>query len=136
MTMPRQHARVVMVNRFLSVGLFAACSAAAGQAPSHNLPSKGSTLQSLYDAPRQSQKAGDLSHAEINYRVFLAEAIDELASSHAQIGDYARAEALFDEALRLDPDAPALERDYATAALGAGDLKCAETLARGLLNDF
>jgi predicted Zn-dependent protease len=43
---------------------------------------------------------------------------------------------LFDEALTLNPGSPSLQRDYAATALEAGDLKHAETLARGLLNDY
>ena len=133
--MPRQHATLTMARRFPSV-LLLLCSAAAAQAPANDLPSKNSTLQGLYEAAEQSQKAGDLSQAAESYRGFLAEALGELANSHAQIGDYGRAAALFDEALILNPGSPSLQRDYAATSLEAGDLKHAEALARGLLNDY
>ncbi len=112
------------------------CSAISAQAPPNDSQSKGSTLQSLYAAAQRSQQTGDLIQAAQNYRAFLAEALGELANSHAQIGDYGRADALFDEALILNPGAPSLQRDYAATALEAGDLKHAETLSRGILNDY
>jgi tetratricopeptide (TPR) repeat protein len=130
-----QHATQTMVRRFLS-SILLLSSAIAAQAPANDLQSRDSTLQSLYEAAQGSQKTGDLSRAAESYRAFLAEALGELANSHAQIGDYGRASALFDEALILNPGSPSLQRDYAATALEAGDLKHAETLARGLLNDY
>jgi tetratricopeptide (TPR) repeat protein len=124
-----------MVRRLLS-SILLLSSAVAAQAPANDLQSKSSTLPSLYEAAQQFQKTGDMRHAAENYRGFLAEALGELANSHAQIGDYGRASALFDEALILNPGAPSLQRDYAVTALEAGDLKHAETLARGLLSDY
>jgi tetratricopeptide (TPR) repeat protein len=132
--MLRLHGRLVMIKRFLSGILLVLCTAAAAQTPVTDPQLKGSSLQSLYEAAQQSQKTGDLSKAAGNYRTFLAEALGELANSHAQIGDYVRAAALFDEALALNPGSQSLERDYAVTELEAGDLKRAETLARGLLN--
>jgi tetratricopeptide (TPR) repeat protein len=111
------------------------CSAAAAQVPANDLQSNSSSLQSLYEAAQRSQKAGDLSQAAGNYDAFLAQALGEVANSHAQIGDYGRADALFDEALVLSSGSQALERDYAATAFEAGDVKKAETLARELLKD-
>jgi len=133
---PRQHAGFAMVKGLLSLIVLLLCSAAAAQSPANSSQSNGSTLQSLYEAAQRSQKTGDLSHAAESYRGFLAEALGELANSHAQIGDYGRATALFDEALILSPGSTSLQRDYAATALEAGDLKHAETLARGLLSDY
>jgi tetratricopeptide (TPR) repeat protein len=124
-----------MASRFLSI-LLLVCSAAAAQVPANGLQSKSSPLQSLYEAAQQSQKSGDLNRAAESYRGFLAEALGELGNSHAQIGDYGRASALFDQALTLNPGAASLQRDYAATALDSGDLKHAETLARGLLSDY
>ncbi len=93
-------------------------------------------LQSLYAAALRSQKNGDLGAAAGDYRTFLSEALRGVANSYAQIGDYGRASALFDEASALNPDSLSVKKDYAGAALEAGDLKRAETLARGLLSDY
>lgn len=107
----------------------------AAWATSQSAPSEGPTLGSLYDAAEQSQKAGNLDQAYGRYEEFLAAALAELANSRAQIGDYAKASELFDEALKLAPDSPALARDYATTALNADDLKRAETESRALVAD-
>ncbi len=133
--MPRPHATHIMVRRFLS-SILLLCSAVAAQTPASDLQSKTSTLQGLYEAGERAQKNGDLNEAAGSYRGFLAEALGELANSHAQIGDYGRASTLFDEALILNPGSPSLQRDYAATALEAGDLKHAEALARELLNDY
>jgi tetratricopeptide (TPR) repeat protein len=130
----RRHVTLTMVRRFLPTVLLL-CSIAAAQAPANNPQSKEASLQSLYEAAQRSQKTGHLDEAAENYRGFLAQALGELANSHARIGDYARAGSLFEEALALKPGLPSLERDYAATELDAGDLKRAETLARELLND-
>jgi len=104
--------------------------------PQADAQTSGPALQSLYAAAQRSQKNGDLSGAAGDYRTFLSEALRQVANSHAQIGDYGRATALLDEALTLNPDSLSLKKEYAGAALEAGDLKRAESLARGLLNDY
>jgi tetratricopeptide (TPR) repeat protein len=143
--MPRQRARLAMLKVAISGVLVALCFAAAaargvGQdmqaGPQEGAPTSGTALQSLYAAAQRSQRNGNLDEAAGDYRTFLAEALREVANSHAQIGDYSRASALFDEALTLNPDSLSLKKDFASAALEAGDLKRAETLSRGLLNDY
>jgi tetratricopeptide (TPR) repeat protein len=134
--MPRRSARFVMFKVVLLSVLVALCCAATVQGAPQGAQSNGSTLQNLYDTAQRSQSTGDLSQAAENYRTFLAKALGELANSHAQIGDYARASALFDEALALDSDSASLQRDYASTVLQARDLKRAETLARGLLTEY
>jgi tetratricopeptide (TPR) repeat protein len=131
--MPRLSARFGL-SKVVIICVFVGVYSAACAQPSAQNPQPSSTLQSLYYAAQRSQSTGDLSEATENYRTFLAKAIGELANSHSQIGDYARASALFDEALALDSDLLQLQRDYATESLEAGDLKRAETLARELLN--
>ena len=61
--MPRWRARFVMFKVALLSALAAFCLVASAQAPANELPSNGSTLQSLYDTAQRSQKAGDLSVA-------------------------------------------------------------------------
>ena len=125
-----------MLKVAISGVLVALCFAAAAQEIPQNSETGGMALQSLYAAAQRSQKNGDLGEAAGDYRTFLSEALREVANSHAQIGDYGKASALFDEALTLNPDSLSLKKDYAGAALEAGDLKRAETLARGLLNSY
>ena len=159
--MPRQRARLAMLKVAISGVLVALCFAAGAARGVGRIPqsaarvnpqmgfqpgsqtgaqtgaqSSGTALQSLYDAAQRSQRNGNLGEAAGDYRAFLSEVLEEVANSHAHIGDYGRASALFDEALSLNPDSLSLKKDYAGAALEAGDLKRAETLARGLLNDY
>src|SRR3984957_14752926 len=146
--MPRHRARLTMLKVAISGVLVALCFAVAPEGvcqdpqmgtqtgAQEGTQTGGLALQSLYAAAQRSQKNGDLGEAAGNYRTFLSEALREVANSYAQIGDYAKASALFDQALTLNPDSLSLEKDYAGAALEAGDLKRAETLARGLLNDY
>lgn len=133
--MPCKCAMLTTVKFAVSSAVFAFSFAAGAQATSQATPSGSSTLGSLYDAAEQSQKAGNLDQAYGRYQEFLAAALAELANSRAQIGDYAKASELFDEALTLAPDSPALARDYAMTALNAGDLKRAETESRALVAD-
>jgi tetratricopeptide (TPR) repeat protein len=143
--MPRQRARLAMLKVAISGVLVAMCfaigaargaSQAAQTDPQTDMQTGGAALESLYAAALRSQKNGDMSEAAGDYRAFLSEALREVANSHAQIGDYGRASALFDEALTLNPDSLSLRQDYAGAALEAGDLKRAEALAKGLLKDY
>jgi tetratricopeptide (TPR) repeat protein len=139
--MPRKRARLAMLKVAISGVLVALCFAAGaatgfGQGMQAGAQAGGTALQSLYDAAQRSQRNGNLSEAAGDYRAFLSEVLEEVANSHAQIGDYGRASELFDEALTLNPDSLSLKKDYAGAALEAGDLKRAETLARELLTDY
>ena len=130
-----RRASLVIIRRVCLSALVCAASAAAAWSQSSNPKPDAPSLQSLYRAALQLQKAGDLDQAAAHYRKFLAAALNELAKSHTQLADFARASALFDEALALTPDSLPLRRDYAAAALQAGDLNRAELLARKLVKD-
>jgi tetratricopeptide (TPR) repeat protein len=133
--MSRLRAGFVMFKFAISSLITVFCAVAAAQAAAQGTHVNSPSLESLYDAAQQSQKAGNLNQAAGDYQVFLAAALDELGNSHAQIGDYAKAATLFDEALALSPDSAPVHRDYATWELQASDLKRAETLARELLSE-
>jgi tetratricopeptide (TPR) repeat protein len=133
--MPCQRARFIMV-RFVFCSILAVfCSTAAAQARTRGAQADRSPLQGLHDDALRLQRAGSLDLAAAQYRAFLAEALDELANSRTQVGDYAEASVFFGEALALTPNSLSVRGNYASAALQAGDLKRAETLARALLND-
>jgi tetratricopeptide (TPR) repeat protein len=125
-----------MIRLAFSIILAVFCSTAAAQAKTPTAQADSSPLQGLYDGALRMQMAGSLDQAAEHYRKFLTEALGELANSRAQVGDYAKASAFFDEALALTPDSLSVRGNYATAALLAGDLKRAETLTRALLNDY
>jgi tetratricopeptide (TPR) repeat protein len=123
--------KLVIVGAILVLG-----PAAAPQAMSRTAQAGDSTLKDRYNAALRFQKAGDLDRAATEYRAFLADAVGQLAAGHAYLDDYAKAAPLFDEALALAPDSASLRLEYARSALLAADYPHAETLARGLLNDF
>ena len=133
--MLRRFARFAMVTIVIASVFVVLCFAGQAQVQSPASQSGAPSLQALNDTAARFQREGKFDQAAGEFRIFLATALDELGDSDAEIGHYARAFALFDEALVLTPDSASLRRDYATAALHGGDLKRAEALARGLLND-
>jgi tetratricopeptide (TPR) repeat protein len=90
---------------------------------------RGETLQKQYNDAQEFQRIGKLSEAAQQYRVFLASALGELAMGYALVPDYTHAAPLFDEALNLEPNSPALLLDDARTALIMGDFAHAKTLA-------
>ena len=125
-------------QKFLpAVAVTLLCTSVALQAksPSAQTDVSGnrSTLKDHYDAAVNLQREGRLDRATEEYRAFVGDALGQLATDRAHIGDYAGAAPLFDEALAMAPDSDALQRAYARAALLGGDYRHAETLARGLI---
>lgn len=95
----------------------------------------GQDLQQSYDAAEKFQARNDLVQAAQEYRTFLADALGELAAARAAAGEYERAANDFDEALRLVPDLPQLQLEYARAALDSGNLEHAKLLATAVLGN-
>ncbi|TCK74349.1 tetratricopeptide repeat protein [Acidipila rosea] len=95
-----------------------------------------SVLQKHYDAAQHYQQAGNMAQAARQYRLFIADALFELALGRARLDDYNKAAPLFDEALRLAPNSPALRIEYAQAALSYGDYARAKSLSEGVLHDY
>lgn len=132
--MLRWRASLVTIRRICLSALVSAVAVAAAWSQSPIMQQDAPSLQSLYRAALQLQRSGSLDQAAAQYRSFLAAALDNLANSRAQV-DYAKASAVFEEALALAPGSLPLRRDYANAALQAGDLNRAESLARDLVRD-
>jgi tetratricopeptide (TPR) repeat protein len=101
------------------------------------VPGKASTseteMRKHYDAAYRLQAAGNVEEADREHRLFLDEALHHVANVRANIGEYARAEPLYQEALQLDPDDTDLQFDYAKAAMDAEDPQTAEHLAEEIL---
>ena len=117
--------------------IFILSSAAAfcGQTGDHG--SVGSpSLQQRYNDAQKLQQAGQLSESAKQYRVFLADALGELAIGYVLVPDYAQAAPLFDEALTMEPDSPSLLLAYARTTLGMGDLAHAESLATAFIRKY
>jgi tetratricopeptide (TPR) repeat protein len=132
-------ARNRLIERKLASGagiatiLLISFSAVSGQGTSTARTAE-SPLQKHYDAAEALQAKGDLAQAATEYKLFLAEALHRVANGRAQVGEYSEATSLFDESLALNPNNPALEMDYAEAALDAHDLSKAQHLAQGLID--
>lgn len=87
-------------------------------------------MQQHYDAAQDFQSAGKLENAAVEYRLFLAEALHRLGSNRSDIGDFAKAAPLFEEALNLAPADVDARVDYADACRVAKDLPKAKSLAQ------
>lgn len=126
-----------MQGRFAATFLLlgAALSAVTAQTPGAGHPDVGAILQRHYDAAQNFQSQGKLDQAAAEYRLFLGDALTELALGETQLGDFAKAAPYFDTALALEPNSPQLRLDYARAAMDFGDLDHARTLAQQLLQE-
>ena len=92
-----------------------------------------SEMQAHYEEAYRLQAAGDLAQADVQYKLFLGEALHRVANSRANMGEYARAVPPYEEALTFTPHDFSLHLDYAGAALEAKDLLKARFLAEDAL---
>jgi Flp pilus assembly protein TadD len=104
------------------------------QAQKQQPPTPEGALQEHYDAAQNFQAAGNLSLAALHYKTFLAEALSALASRRGKARDFAKAFALFDEALNADPDDAGVRLEYAQACQEAKDLGKAKALAQAAVD--
>jgi tetratricopeptide (TPR) repeat protein len=95
-----------------------------------------SVLKQHYDMAQSLQASGNLQEAARHYRLFIADALGEMALEAATLKEYDKAAPLFDESLRLAPRSPGLIIRYAQAALAANDLQRTKTLTEGVLRDY
>ena len=93
-------------------------------------------MKEHYDQAQRAQAAGSFDEAAHQYRIFIADALAELALESVTAGAYPKAAPLFDEALALAPNSPGLKIRYAQAALAAGDVARTRTLAEGVVRDY
>jgi tetratricopeptide (TPR) repeat protein len=108
-------------------------------APAHDqtvqsTPSFELSMRQHYDAAYRFQSSGDLAQARSEYSLFLADALHQLGNGRANIGEYARALPLYEEALQLGSANFSLNLDYAAAALDAQDPSKTKLLLQGALN--
>ena len=109
--------------------------AARGQGAQIDL-SAPSVMQRHYEAAFRLQQAGDASQADAEYKLFLGMALHRMANGHANLGDYARAATLYEEALRLMPNNRSVQTDYVGAALDASDWRKAKSMAAAVLDSL
>ena len=116
-------------NRMFSGVLLALCATAFSTAQMRSPRAQPSVLQQHYVAAQKFQSAREMDKAAYEYKVFLTDALGELAIGRAQAGQYEKAAAGFDEALTFAPHSGVLQLEYAQAALQSGDLARAKLLA-------
>lgn len=119
--------------------LLAACglmAATAAVAAAQTETAAAPEMRSHYDAAYRLQAAGDVEGADREHTLFLAEALHHVANTRANIGDYSRAEPIYQDALQLVPGDADVQFDYAKAAMDAEDPEKAERLARELLDQM
>ena len=104
------------------------CLAIAGRAQIETAAPSSSTLQAHYAQAGRYLSANHPEQAANEYRLFLADALGELAVGIGHAGEYKQAVARFNEALSFAPNSLALTLDYANAALHSGDLEQAGIL--------
>ena len=122
-------ARRVILAGSLACFLWPTLSPAQTPAPT----ATQSVLQRRYEAAQKYQSANDLPHAADQYRIFIADALGQIAVDRAHAGQNEKAADDFDEALRLVPHFPLLQLEYARAALASGNLQRAKSLATSLV---
>jgi tetratricopeptide (TPR) repeat protein len=88
-----------------------------------------SPAQQHYDEAFRLQEEGELERADAEHKAFLATLLHQIANARANLGTYAHAVPVYDEALGLMPDSIDLNLDYAAAALDGFEWKKAKTLA-------
>jgi tetratricopeptide (TPR) repeat protein len=86
-----------------------------------------------YDTAFRLQEAGRVAEADVEHKLFLAEALRHVANGRANIGEYALSVPVYEQAIQFAPKDFTLHRDYAEAALDADDPAKAKTLAQEAL---
>ena len=120
--------RDALLVRVLMLSFFAVFAVQAQDVQSSSSPAV--SLQSYFDTAQALQQNGDYAQASLQFQLFIANAMDRLAVTRSNIGDYARSSALFDQALQAAPNNQTIRLDYAEAALAAKDFPRARTLAQ------
>ena len=90
-------------------------------------------LQRHYEQAENFQSAGKLQAAAVEYRLFVADALERLAVGRSNAGDFQKALPMFAEALNLAPSSEDIRLDYAEACRLAGNLQKAKSLAQDAL---
>lgn len=104
------------------------CLAVTGYAQVEDSISSSTVLQAHYERAQKYLSAHDTDHAVQEYRLFLADAMRELAVGLAHAGQYKESRSKFEEALNFAPDSPALKLEFAKASIQGGDFDGAKAL--------
>jgi tetratricopeptide (TPR) repeat protein len=127
---------------FMSGVLLAAASAYSGlpglstiarAQTTQSEPSSGDSMRMHYDAAFRLQAEGRTAEADADHKLFLTEALRHVANDRANLGEYALAVPVYEEAIQFAPKDSTLHLEYAEAALDADDPAKAKLLAQETL---
>ena len=128
----RSGARAQRLSALLAAALLLGACASAPQAPS-SPPLPAADAARMLAAVR---RAGADNHSVLQIHPLRAAGVAALAAqarAAAEVGDYATAAQLFDQALAREPDAPDLLQDRAEMALAQGEWAAAGQFAASAL---
>jgi tetratricopeptide (TPR) repeat protein len=128
--------RQSLVMSLISLFLLSSAQGATQQSANSVALRNEKILQMHYQAAMKYQVAHELDQAAQQYRIFLADALGELAIAEAHGYEYGKAAPNFDAALRLAPNSPALLVEYSEAALHAGRLGKAVELSQQVIRSY
>lgn len=97
-------------------------------------PSRDEAMHRHYDEAFRLQEAGRTAEADVEHKLFLAEALHRVANGRANIGEYALAVPVYEEAMQFAPKDFTVHLEYAEAALDADDPAKARLLAQEALS--
>ncbi len=95
-----------------------------------------SPLSQHYHAAQAAMAHGDKDTAAYEWRMFLTDALGEIAINDAHAGRYRKAGSYFEQALTFAPHSSVLLLEYAEAALHDGDLDTARSLAEQVTHQY
>jgi len=117
------------LSLMLIAGLFNLFSGIAHGQGTHPARAAESPMHRHYESAFRFQNAGNISQANTEYKLFLSMALHQMANGHANLGDYAHAAPLYEEAIRLAPGDRGIQVDFAGAALDGSDWRRAKSLS-------
>ena len=95
-----------------------------------------SPLVQHYHAAQAAMARGDKDAAAYQWRMFLTDALGEIAINDAHADQYQKAASAFEQALTFAPHSSVLLLEYAEASLHGGDLDTARSLAAQITRDY
>jgi tetratricopeptide (TPR) repeat protein len=115
-------------------GLFCLTLLMAGAMTAQQPASLESAMRQHYDAAERLLATSDTHQADFEFRLFLADALAQIAGDRSHIGQYTRAVPLFEHAIELAPNNLELRLNFAEEALAAHDFPRSRDLTQAALS--
>ena len=115
--------------RFCVLALLSSLTSYAQVNRTDNNPSDRNSFYSHFELARTLQQKGDSTRAAAEYKLFLTQALRNVATLHSHFGRYDQAQELMESAVKLSPDNPDLLLDFAAMRLDQENFTEARLLA-------